>query len=175
MGDVQSRLSDIGERLQAVEDRVDRTVIRAPVDGVVLGLNVHTIGGVVRPGIPLLDIVPRNQSLVIDAEVAPSDIDRVRKGVPAKIRFSAFASASTPIIEGVVTNISADRLLDEHSGRPYYLARVEVIDNIEGRHPELTLVPGMPAEVLINTGSRTLFQYLTQPIRNAFARSLIED
>lgn len=172
---VQSRLFDVVERLRAVEDRVARAVIRAPVGGVVLGLAVHTVGGVVRPGTPLLDIVPEQQQLVVDARVSPQDIDRVRAGGAARIRFSAFKSASTPIARGRVLNVSADRLVDEQSGRAYYLAQVEVgpgsLESVQGLH----LVPGMPAEVLINTGSRTLLQYLLQPASNALARSFIED
>ncbi|RLA19898.1 MAG: HlyD family type I secretion periplasmic adaptor subunit, partial [Gammaproteobacteria bacterium] len=107
--------------------------------------------------------------------VSPMDIDRVAVGTEATVRFSAFKSATTPTIFAVVTRISADRLVDEETGIPYYLARVEVSE--EGREMlgSLILVPGMPAEVLIKTGERTLFEYLAQPARNAFARSLIED
>lgn len=173
--DIQSRLFDVNERLRAVEDKVARTVIRAPVSGVVLGLTVHTVGGVVRPGTALMDIVPEEQQLMVDAEISPVDIDRVRTGGKARIRFSAFKSASTPIAEGRVVNISADRLLDATSGEPYYLAQVEVDPASMARMAELRLVPGMPAEVLINTGSRTLLQYLLQPASNVMARSFIED
>lgn len=172
---MQARLFDVSERLRAVEDKVARAVVRAPVDGVVLGLNVHTVGGVVRPGTPLMDIVPERQQLMVDAQVTPADIDRVRAGVPARIRFSAFKSAMTPVAEGEVLNISADRLINDSNGQPYYLAQVEVDPASLAAMEDLKLVPGMPAEVLINTGSRTLLQYLVQPASNVLARSMIED
>ena len=172
---VQARLYDLGERLRALEDRLARGVIRAPVSGVVLGLAVHTVGGVVRPGTSLMDIVPEQLQLVIDAEISPQDIDRVRAGDRARIRFSAFKSATTLVAEGTITNISADRLLRESGGAPYYLAQVEVDPASLARMPHVRLLPGMPAEVLISTGTRTLLQYLLQPASNVIARSLIED
>lgn len=173
--EIQSRLFDVGERLRAVEDKVRRAVIRAPVSGVVLGLTVHTVGGVVRPGTPVLDIVPEQQQLMVDARVSPVDIDRVRAGGRARIRFSAFKTATTPVAEGRVLNISADRLISDDSGEAYYLAQVEVSPDSLGEMRNVRLVPGMPAEVLINTGSRTLLQYLLQPASNVMARSFIED
>ncbi|GAB3269718.1 HlyD family type I secretion periplasmic adaptor subunit [Parahaliea aestuarii] len=172
---IQSKLFDVNERLRAVEDKVARAVIRAPVSGVVLGMTVHTVGGVVRPGTPLMDIVPEQQQLMVDAQISPMDIDRVQTGVRARIRFSAFKSATTPIAEGNVVSISADRLVNTSSGEPYYLAQVEVDPDSMARMAGLRLVPGMPAEVLINTGSRTLLQYLMQPASNVMARSFIED
>jgi epimerase transport system membrane fusion protein len=171
----QARLYDFGERLRAIEDRIARSVIRAPVSGVVLGLAVHTVGGVIGPGTSLMDIVPEQQQLVIDAEIAPGDIDRVQAGDGARIRFSAFKGATTLVARGVILNISADRLLREATGTPYYLAQVEVDPASLARMPQMRLVPGMPAEVLINTGSRTLLQYLLQPASNVMARSFIED
>jgi epimerase transport system membrane fusion protein len=175
LAQTQGRVYDLRERISAIEDRVRRTEISAPVEGVVIGMNTHTIGGVIRPGEPILDIVPESEELLVEARVSPRDIDRVTVGIEATIRFSAFKNATTPTIHGVVTTISADRLVDEHTGAPYYLARVEVTDEGKQKLGTLTLVAGMPAEVLIKTGERTLFQYLTQPARNAFARSLIED
>lgn len=171
----QARLYDFGERLRAIEDRIARSVIRAPVSGVVLGLAVHTVGGVIGPGTSLMDIVPEQQQLVIDAEIAPGDIDRVQAGDGARIRFSAFKGATTLVAQGTILNISADRLLREATGTPYYLAQVEVDPASLARMPQMRLVPGMPAEVLINTGSRTLLQYLLQPASNVMARSFIED
>lgn len=171
----RARLYDLGERLRALEDRLARAVIRAPVSGIVLGLDVHTLGGVVRPGTPLMDIVPEQQQLVIDAEISPVDIDRVSAGDRARIRFSAFKSATTLVAEGTILTISADRLVPESGAAPYYLAQVEVDPASLARMPHLRLLPGMPAEVLINTGTRTLLQYLLQPASNVIARSFIED
>lgn len=175
LAEVQAKLFDVSERINAIQDKVQRTVIRAPVSGIVLGLSTHTIGGVIQSGTPLLDIVPEDQELVVDARVAPMDIDRVEVGTEASVRFSAFKSATTHTVKGRVTRISADRLVDENSGEPYYLAKVEVLPEQLSLLRGLTLVPGMPADVLIKTGERTLLQYLIQPATNAFSRSLIED
>jgi epimerase transport system membrane fusion protein len=171
----QAGVYDLRERILAIEDRLRRTVITAPVAGIVLGMNTHTIGGVVQPGKTLLDIVPDLAELVIEAQVSPMDIDRVTPGMETTIRFSAFKNATTPTIKGELTQISADRLLEEQTGKPYYLARVELTEEGKKMLGPLILVPGMPAEVLIKTGERTFFDYLIQPASNAFARSLIED
>lgn len=141
----------------------------------VIGLSVHTVGGVVGAGTPLLDIVPINAELVVEARIAPTDIDRVAIGRHADIRFSAFKSSTTPVIEGLLTHISADRLIDTETGMPYYLGRLELTEKGHATLEGLTLLPGMPAEVLINTGERTLLNYLMQPAGDALARSLIED
>ncbi len=175
LAETQARVFDISERITAIQDRVERTVIRAPVDGVVLGLSTHTIGGVIQPGRPLLDIVPEDQELQVDARVSPMDIDRIEVGTEANIRFSAFKTTTTHTAQGVVVRVSADRLTDEHTGEPYFQAKVDVTEEGMQNLRGLTLLPGMPAEVLIKTGERTLFQYLVQPARNAFARSLIEE
>jgi membrane fusion protein, epimerase transport system len=174
---VQSELSELNEKTQWLEDTVTRTVIKAPESGMVLGLTVHTLGAVIPPGGHLLDIVPQEEKLVVEAQVSPIDIDRVHTGQNCEIRFSAFKSAKTPKVSGSLTTLSADRLTDEQNKISYYLARVEV-DKVgleELRQRGLILLPGMPAEVLINTGDRTFFEYLMQPISNMFARSLIED
>jgi epimerase transport system membrane fusion protein len=179
LAEVQSELLEVRERLQSLEDMVARTVIRAPQAGVVIGLAVHTLGAVIQPGEKLMDIVPRDERLVIEARVSLLDIDRVQKGQTAEIRFSAFKSRDTPKIEGTVVSVSADRLVEEReqNATPYYLARVEI--TAEGLHDlersGLELVAGMPAEVLINTGERTLLAYLADPLRNTVSRSLIED
>ncbi|QSR33878.1 hemolysin secretion protein D [Marinobacterium iners] len=175
LSEVQSKLFDLRERERALTDRVERTVVRAPEAGMVLGMKVHTVGGVVRSGDPILDIVPAASDLIIEAQVSPIDIDRVSIGKLADVRFSAFKQATTPVIEGEVTHISADRLTNEETGMPYYLARVELTNKGRELLGPLLLIPGMPAEVLINTGERTLLEYLVQPATNAFARSFIED
>lgn len=175
LAEVQGRVFDLRERVRALQDRVNRTVIRAPESGMVLGMQVHTVGGVIQGGTPILDIVPASVDLIVEAKVSPMDIDRVETGILADIRFSAFKSATTPVIEGRVIQLSADRLTDQSTGMPYYLARIEVTEKGHEMMNNLVLVPGMPAEVLIKTGERTLLQYLMQPATNAFARSFIED
>ena len=175
LGEVQAQLYDVAQRLAATKDKVARIEIKSPANGRVLGLSVHNVGGVILPGKPILDIVPQKEELIIDAMVSPIDIDRVRVGLLAEVRFSAFKQALTPKVQGKVINLSADRLIDEKSGSPYYLAQIELTPDSYAKLGNLELLPGMPAEVLINTGERTVFEYLMQPITNAFARAFIED
>lgn len=175
LAEVQTRVFDLQERMSVLEDRIERSVIRAPESGMILGMTVHTIGGVISPGTPLLDIVPTVSDLIVEAQVSPMDIDRVSIGKSADIRFSAFNSSTTPVIKGEVSHISADRLVNEQTGMPYYLARVTLTEAGARMLGTLRLQPGMPAEVLINTGQRTMLQYLWQPATDALARSMIED
>lgn len=175
LGDARTKVYELRERLATLQDRDQRTDIVAPESGMVMGMTVHTLGAVVSPGTALLDIVPANEELIVEAQVSPMDIDRVALGKPAKMRFSAFKSSTTPVIEGQLVQISADRLTNKDTGTAYYLARVALTDSGRQALGNLALVPGMPVEVLINTGERTLLQYLMQPASNAFARSLIED
>ena len=175
LAEVQTRVFDLQERISVLEDRIERSIIRAPESGMILGMTVHTIGGVISPGTPLLDIVPTVSDLIVEAQVSPMDIDRVSVGKPADIRFSAFNSSTTPVIKGEVSHISADRLVNEQTGMPYYLARVILTEDGARTLGSLRLQPGMPAEVLINTGNRTMLQYLWQPATDAMARSMIED
>lgn len=175
LSDVQAQVFDLQEKASALKDRLSRIVIRAPEDGMVLDMKVHTIGGVVSAGTPLLDIVPESSDLVVEAHVSTNDIDRITLGKLTDVRFSAFNSATTPVIQGEVTRISADRLTDEKSGEGYYLVRVKITDEGLKRLGDRKLQPGMPAEVLINAGERTMLQYLLKPARNMFAKSMIEE
>lgn len=175
LSEVQARVFDLKERINATDDRVRRTAVLAPVGGMILGLAVHTEGGVIAPGTSILDIVPVTRELVVEAEVSPNDIDRVDLGLLVDIRFSSFKSSLTPVIEGLITHISADILTNEQTGMPYYLAKISISADGNKSLGRLQLVPGMPAEVLINTGERTLLDYLIQPATDAIARSLIED
>lgn len=175
LSDVQAQVFDLQEKASALQDRLSRIVIRAPEDGMVLDMKVHTIGGVVSAGTPLLDIVPESSDLVVEAHVSTNDIDRITLGKLTDVRFSAFNAATTPVIQGQVTRISADRLTDEKTGEGYYLVRVKVTDEGMQRLGNRKLQPGMPAEVLINAGERTMLQYLLKPARNMFAKSMIEE
>jgi len=175
LSEVQTKIYDLQEKTSALEDRLSHIIIRAPEAGMVIGMTVHTIGGIVRPATPLLDIVPSVSELLIEAQVAPVDIDRIAIGKRADIRFGAFNSSTTPVIEGVVSTVSADRLVNEKSGTPYYLARVRLTEAGVRDLGERKLQPGMPADVLIITGQRTLLHYLIQPARNAMSQSMIEE
>ena len=174
---VQTELTELHEKTQWIKDTVERTVIKAPESGMVLGLMIHTIGAVIPPGGHLLDIVPQQEKLIVEAQVSPMDIDRIHIGQQTEVRFSAFKSAKTLKIGGHLLTLSADRITDEQNKSSFYLARVEVEkEGLEDlRKNDLILVPGMPAEVLINTGDRTFFEYLMKPLSNIFARSFNED
>jgi membrane fusion protein, epimerase transport system len=175
LSEAQAQLNDSNERVAATKDKLDRVVIKAPASGMVLGLAAHTENGVITPGHPILDIVPQDAELIIEAQVSPMDIDRVTVGLKAEVRFSAFKQSKTPKMDGKVIQLSADRFVDEKTGNAHYLARVELDPESRKKLGNMQLLPGMPAEVLINTGERTLFEYLSQPATNAFARAFIED
>lgn len=173
--EVQTQAFDLAERFHSSQEKSQRLQVRAPEDGMVLGMKLHTVGGVISPGTPLLDIVPSNEELVVEAQLSPADIDRIVVGAMAKVRFTAFNSHTTPVIEGVLKSVSGDRLVDEKTGAAYYLGRIELTEQGRKELASLKLVPGMPAEVLVNSGERTFFSYLTKPVHDAFSRSLIED
>lgn len=174
LSEVQTSLKDVRERIIALEDIVRRTVIRAPEEGIVNGMQVHTIGGVVSPATPIAEVVPQSDELIIEANLSPNDIDSVVTGQEATIRFSSFGRSVVPTIYGNVQSVSADRFDDQNTGASFYLARIQVspegMEDLEG----LALMPGMPAEVFINTGSRTFLQYLMAPLTNAMARAFRE-
>jgi epimerase transport system membrane fusion protein len=175
LSEVQTNVSSALERVTANEDIVSRKVVRAPESGLVNGLQVHTIGGVITPGMRIVDIVPQEEDLIIEAQVTPGDIDRVEVGQRATIRFSSFGMGTVPTISGEVINISADSMVNESTLLSYYLARVEVSPDSLNSLGDLALMPGMPAEVFVATGSRTLVEYLMKPFSNAMARGLRED
>ena len=179
LAEVQAGVSELREKLRSLQDTVARTVVRAPDAGMVLGMEVHTLGAVVRPGGRLLDIVPQNEKLVVEAQLSPQDIDQVRIGQVAEVRFPSFKQRDLPRIEGKLISVSADRLVDEADGRkvPYYLARVDIsAAGLQAlTNAKFVLLPGMPAEVLINTGERTMLQYLLAPLSDTVARSFRQD
>jgi HlyD family type I secretion membrane fusion protein len=174
LGEVQATLFDLDERIRATEDVLARTAIRAPTDGTIVGLSVHTLGGVIAPGEVLLDIVPTGAGFVIEAQIDPNDIDIVHAGLPAQIRLTAFSQRNLQPLPGTVITVSADRLTDPRTGAPYFLARVAL-----GSEPTVpldgsALYPGMSAEVMIVTGERTALDYLLKPIGSSFNRAFRE-
>ncbi len=173
--DVQAKLFDLRERMRALEDTVARTEVKAPVGGAVVGLAVHTVGGVVNPGGRILDIVPQDERLIVEAHVSPNDADRVSSGLEAQLRFSAFNLRTTPTVAGRVVTVSGDRIADPATKESYYLARIEVtregIEDLRG----LSLLPGMPVDVMIKTGERTFFEYLLKPLTDRVAKAFRED
>ena len=164
---------DLEQQLRALIDRLARTVIRAPADGEVLGLKQHPSGAIIKPGEEIMAIVPDVQDLVIDTRLSPMDIDRLRVGQEAEVRFAVFKDAYT--VTGTLDTISADHLIDEMSGQPYFQAKVRLLPQDLNLLGGAELVPGMPADVLIKTGTRTFVGYLTSPLRRMFENSFIED
>ncbi|MDD5227792.1 MAG: HlyD family type I secretion periplasmic adaptor subunit [Methylococcales bacterium] len=174
-GEIQAQLYDVTQRLTATVDKVKRIQIKSPAAGRVMGVSIYTIGGVITPGKPILDIVPQGEELVVEARVSPMDIDRVHVGLVAGVRFSAFKQALVPKTVGKLIGVSADKIVDERTGQPYYSAKIELTPESYVKLGNMELLPGMPADVLINTGERTVFEYLMQPISNAWAKAMIED
>ena len=175
LGEARTRLRDVSERVRALEDIVDRTVVRSPETGIIDNMELHTVGAVIEPGAPIADIVPDADELIIEAKVSPVDIDRVSEGLPATIRFSTFSMGAVPTVHGRLLSVSADSVVEPQTGAAFYRARVEVSAESLKDLGDLSLVPGMPAEVFIATGSRTFLQYLFKPLSNAVARSFRED
>lgn len=168
---------DARARIGFLEDKLKRTVISAPVSGEIIGLKFHNAGAVIRPGDPLMEIVPENEALIVEAFVSPTDINRVHVGLEADIRFSAFNTRKTQVVQGKVISVSADAMSDQRTGHSYYLAKIEALE--EGKkylqENNLVLQPGMPAEVHILTGQRTFLSYLVKPFTDRLSRSFKEE
>lgn len=171
---LQAELNGLDEKLLASGDVLNRTVIPAPVSGTVVNLKFKTVSGVIQPGVPILDIVPLDEKLIIETRISPTDVDVVQQGLNAQVQLTALSSRSAPRITGTVRSVSADRILDE-SSKPYYLAQVEVDrDELHRLGPHVELVPGMPVDVLIITGERTIANYLLRPFLEAIWKTLRE-
>jgi len=171
---VEAELFDLRQEERSARDVLTRTNVVAPVDGIVMDLKVHTAGGVVKPGETLMTIVPLGQQLVVEAMVKPEDVETIAPGQPAHVSFPAFARYNLPPLDGVVEIVSADRMVDERSGAPYFAATVLIDRNelakLEGRK----LLPGMSSEAMIRTGARTVLSYLAEPITQNFRRAMRE-
>lgn len=178
--EVEAKNAELTERRVTAEDQLRHIDIRAPIAGVVHQLNVHTVGGVIAQGETLMELVPENDALVVEAQIAPQDIDQVRLGQPAFVRFSAFDQRSTPEFEATVTRVSADLTTDTHTGVHYYVARLGLKDasitehRSKSRAEGKTLIPGMPAEVHIRTEERTALSYFLKPLSDQVARAFVE-
>lgn len=169
---VNGELAQTEEKLLAARDVLARTVVAAPVSGVIVGLRVKTTGGVIRSGDVLLQLVPANDELVIDARVQPIDIKSVHPGQLAQVNLLPYQQRNLPIIEGRVTNVSADAMTEERTGERYYEVKIVVArDHLKEIAPEVELTPGMPADVLIVTGERSALRYIFEPIERSFRMS----
>lgn len=176
--DTQARISEVLPRLIATREQLERAKVRAPASGQVVGLSVFTVGGVVAPGQTLMDVVPDDQMLVIQAQVAPRDADDVYKGQSAQVRFVSVDDRTLPLLSATVRTISADSFTDEKSGLSYFRAEVEVprseLQRVEAVLGRGQLRPGLPVELVFAVRKRTALQYLLEPLTNHLWRSLRE-
>jgi len=171
---IQSQLAEAEDKLTAAKQVLERTEIRAPVSGTVVGMRPTTIGGVVEHGEPLMDIVPNAGRLVVAARVSPRDADKLHVGQSASIRFDGSGARNAPVVTGTLQKFSADALSDSKTGATYFEAEVAVSEQQKRQLPAELLRPGVPATVLIKTGHRTLLGYLFAPIERARFRALRE-
>ncbi|MCP4383752.1 MAG: HlyD family type I secretion periplasmic adaptor subunit [Hyphomicrobiales bacterium] len=174
ISEVAARLGDIEERLRAGRHDLESTELRAPKTGTVVGTTVHTLGGVVSPGEILMEIVPEQANLIVDARVRPKDIEQVQVDLPASVRLTGFNMRVVPTVEGKVTYVSADSLLDRRTNTSYYLAKIAVNLAAKPDTADLKLQPGMPASVMVVTGTRTVVDYLLSPITDSVSRAMTE-
>jgi HlyD family secretion protein len=172
--EAQSQIFQIRERLQAADDQLLRTAVKSPEDGVVTDLRVHTPGGVIGAGAPLLDLVPRQDRLIVTARLRPEDIDVVHPGLNADIHLVPYNQRRVPRLKGTVMNVSADRLVDKRTDQPYYATKIRVEDPriVENN---IKIIPGMPAEVFITTGRGSVALYALRPLLDSFYSAFRED
>ena len=173
--EVQAKIAELVERQVAALDQLKRIDIRAPQDGVVHQSMVHTVGGVINAGEPLMLIVPESDDLSIEVKVATQDIDQLRPGQETMLRLSAFNQRTTPELKGRVSLIAADRVTDQHSGLEYYPVRIAFAEGEREKIGEVRLVPGMPVESFIQTHQRTVLSYLTKPLADHLSRAFREE
>ena len=173
--DIDNREAELVGKESAARDALERTAIRAPIAGLVHKLSVHTTGGVIRPAETLMEIVPEHRDLIVQAKIAPAEIERLTVGQPAQLRLTAFNAATTPELNGRLLRVSADLETDERSGQAFYLADIAVSSGEESRLGGRPLLPGMPAEVFISTGDRLAMSWLLKPIQDHAARVFREE
>jgi HlyD family secretion protein len=187
--DINQEINKITEKIKAVSDIVERSTIVAPQDGIITNLRVHTIGGVIGPGVTIMEIIPLQDNLVIEAKIMSKDIGAIlqsekqnKQASPisssydrdARIRLIAFSARRVPILKGKVIQLSADTLIEDTQAPQYYTIKVSILNSELEKIPNLKLYPGMPVEVFISTQSRTLFSYLVSPITSSFTKAFKE-
>jgi HlyD family secretion protein len=172
--EIDAKIGEFVERKVTAEDQLKRVDIRAPQPGIVHQSIAHTVGGVISPGETIMLIVPRAENLTVEAKVSPQDIDQLRLGQTAMLRFSAFNQRATPEIEGTLSRISADITTDERTGSSYYTVRVAMSVEEIARLGDVALVPGMPVEVFVKTGDRKVISYLVKPLSDQITRAFRE-
>lgn len=177
LSEVQKEADALTSRMVAEEYVVGNVEVRSPADGIVMGMNVFTRGGVVAPGFRMMDVVPTDDALIVEGRLPVNLVDKVHPGLKVELIFSAFNTNTTPHIPGEVTRVSADRLLDEHNGAPYYsvLAKVTPEGLTQLRQKKLDVRPGMPVELFVKTGERSMMSYLFKPVMDRAKTSMTEE
>jgi protease secretion system membrane fusion protein len=175
LADVRSQVEGESERLQSFKNDLARTIIRAPVSGQVVGLIAQTVGGVISPGQKIMDIVPGDETLLLETQIPPHLIDRVQPGFETDVRFSSFAHSPSLVVPGKVLSISNDLLTNEQTGAHYYLARVSVTAEGVKKLGKRQMQAGMPVEVVVITGERSMLTYLLHPLLKRIAFSMKEE
>ena len=174
LSDIQRDASSLSSRLQGLQFDVLNTEVKSPASGLVMGVAVHTIGGVVAAGTPMMEIVPRDEVLKIEAQIPPHLIDKVKPGLPVDILFTAFNQASTPKIAGNLTQVSADILMDPKTNMPFFKASIDVTPEGMVNLRKNEIRAGMPAEIFVRSGERTAMNYLLKPLMDRVRRSMTE-
>ena len=173
---IRAEISELQERRKVAADVLNRTEIRAPGSGTIQNLKIHTVGSVIRPGDILMELVPEDEELIINARVSPLDKDNVAPGLSTEVRFTAFKTKLTPIMLGAVETVSGDVITpDNPNEQPYFLARVVVDENDIPEEIKDRLTAGMPADVIITTGERTVANFIVSPLMDAVRKSMIEE
>jgi HlyD family secretion protein len=173
--EAQNQIYQLRERLQTAADQLTRTEVKAPEAGVITDLRVHTPGGVIGTGAALMDLVPRQDRLIVSARVRPEDIDVVRPGLSADVQLLPYNQRRVPRLHGTVMHVSADRLLDKRTDQPYYAAKIRVQDPRITETDRVQIIPGMPTQVFIKTGHGTVALYALRPLLDSFNNAFHED
>lgn len=173
--ETQTAILSLVEEFEAAQDRLTRTSVVAPEDGIVADLRVHTQGGVVQPGQPLLDLVPAQDDLVVEARLRPEDVDVVRIGQAAEVHVTAYKARRAPPLSGTVIHVSADRLVDRRTDEPYYAMRIALDEAALAQRADIALVPGMPVNAFVETGESTVALYALAPLLDSLNRAFRED
>jgi HlyD family secretion protein len=173
--EAQNQIYQLRERLQTAADQLTRTEVKAPEAGVITDLRVHTPGGVIGTGAALMDLVPRQDRLIVSARVRPEDIDVVRPGLSADVQLLPYNQRRVPRLHGTVMHVSADRLLDKRTDQPYYAAKIRVQDPRITENDGVQIIPGMPTQVFIKTGHGTVALYALRPLLDSFNNAFHED
>lgn len=175
LADTRIRTEDLRNRLASAEFELANSQLRAPVAGIVVGLDVYTEGGVIKPGQALMEIVPQGEPLLVEARVPVELADKVHAGLPVELMFSAFSQSTTPRVAGEVMLVSADRQVDERTDEPYYTLRAQVSEQGMAQLAGLQIRPGMPVEAFVRTGERSMLNYLFKPLLDRTHMALVEE